>query len=100
MASQKLKETYPQARTRLFAEFRAMGCVVRDQLVVPQVELQCGETLMFHKRAVYTKSNNLSTWLDIRGMSAESLKYKTEKKRSLPAKEYFSEAGGTSNPIF
>jgi hypothetical protein len=93
------KETYPEARSRLFAEFRALGCRVKDQLVVPQVELPCGETLMFHKQAVHTKSDGLSTWLDIRGMSAESLKYKTEKKRTLSAKEYFSEAGGTSNPI-
>ena len=84
------KETYPEARSRLFAEFRAMGCTVKDQLVVPQVVLPCGETLMFHKQAVYTKSNNLSTWLDIRGMSAVTLKHKTEKVRSLSAKDYFA----------
>lgn len=84
------QETYPQARVRLFAEFRALGCNVKDQLVVPQVELPCGETLLFKAQAVYTKSNNLSTWLDIRGMSAESLKYKTEKRRFLSAKEYFA----------
>jgi hypothetical protein len=86
------KETYPEARTRLFAEFAAMGCNVKSHLIVPQVELPCGETLMFHKQAVYTKSNNLSTWLDIRGMSAVALKYRTEKKRiPLSAKEYFAD---------
>lgn len=84
------KETYPEARTRLFAEFRALGYKVKDQLIVPQVELPCGETLMFHKQAVYTKSNNLSTWLDIRGMPAQVLQYRTQKTRSMPAVQYFA----------
>ena len=86
----KPKETYQQARLRLFSEFRAKGYVVKDQLKVPQVELPCGETLMFHSQAVYTKSNNLSTWLDIRGMSADALEYKTKKTQvSIPAAAYF-----------
>ena len=84
------KETYPEARTRLFAEFRALGYNVKDTLKVPQVELPDGETLMFHSQAVYTKSNNLSTWLDIRGMSALTLERKTRKTQTaIPAALYF-----------
>lgn len=83
------QETYKQAQIRLFAEFKALGYVVKDQLVVPQVVLPCGETLLFKAQAVHTKSNGLSTWLDIRGMSARSLQYKTQKTRSMPAAEYF-----------
>ena len=83
-------ETYNEARVRLFTEFRALGYNVKDQLKVQQVELPCGETLMFHAQAVYTKSNNLSTWLDIRGMSAKSLEYKTRKTQAaIPATLYF-----------
>jgi hypothetical protein len=83
------QETYKQAQTRLFAEFKALGYTVKDHLVVPQVELPCGETLLFKTQAVYTKSNGLSTWLDIRVMSAAALQYKTQKTRSMPAANYF-----------
>lgn len=90
-------ETYKQAQVRLFAEFRTMGYTVKDQLVVPQVVLPCGEVLLFKTQAVYTKSNGLSTWLDIRGMSAVSLQYKTQKTRSSTAAQYF--APGSHIPI-
>jgi len=88
-------ETYKQAQARLFAEFKALGYVVKDQLVVPQVILPCGEVLLFKAQAVHTKSNGLSTWLDIRGMSAASLQYKTERKR-MSAKEYFAPEGAAN----
>jgi hypothetical protein len=77
------QETYEAAKKRLFAEFAAMGFRVKDYLIVEQVELPCGEVLLFKKRAVHTKSNGLSTWLDIRGMPATTLKHRTEKARSL-----------------
>lgn len=88
------QETYQAARSRILAEFTAMGTsypglVVKADLVVPQVVLPCGETLLFKAQAVHTKSNGLSTWLDIRGMSARSLQYKTQKTRSMQAAEYF-----------
>lgn len=90
-------ETYKQAQARLFAEFTALGYTVKAELVVPQVVLPCGETLMFKAQAVHTKSNGLSTWLDIRGMSAQSLQYKTEKKRTpMAAKEYFAPEGSAN----
>lgn len=73
------KETYKAAQSRLFAEFRDLGCTVKDQLVVPQVELPNGETLMFKSQAVHLKSNSLSTWLDIRNMSAQELAWRSVK---------------------
>jgi len=70
------KETYQAARNRLIQEFKDLGFVVKDTLKVPQVELPTGETLLFKAQAVYTKSNKLSLWVDIRGMSARQLAIK------------------------
>lgn len=69
------RETYPEARTRLFAEFRALDFEVKDKLKVPQVKLMGlhpdSRTLYFNAQSVYL--DDLSTHLDIRGMSADTL---------------------------
>jgi hypothetical protein len=68
------RETYSEARARIFRECRALGFIVKDTLKVPQVVLENTkwnkDTLFFHAQAVYL--NVHSTWLDIRGMSTDT----------------------------
>ncbi len=90
------RETYPQARQRLFAELRSLCFEVKDKLKVPQVtwhpayaarkdtsQAENFRTLVgvldkpesvrkiyFRPQAVYLDS--LSTNLDIRGMSCDT----------------------------
>lgn len=63
------KETYPEARLRLFAGLSAAGHTVKPALKVPQCKLSTGETVYFKAQAVYLESHSL--WIDIRGMSLE-----------------------------
>jgi hypothetical protein len=72
------RETYPQARERLFRELRALNFEVKDKLKVPQVAIHglytgsdTKRTLFFHAQAVYL--DDLSMFLDYRGMSADML---------------------------
>lgn len=86
------RETYPEARLRLFRELSALGFEVKVKdnrnfkpLKVPQVKItgllqsftqthtwaMGNRTLYFHAQAVYL--DDLSTGLDIRGMSADTL---------------------------
>jgi hypothetical protein len=67
------RETYPQARERLFRELRALSFEVKDKLKVPQVTWHRKEAvrrIYFHKQAVYLDS--LSMQIDIRGMSCDT----------------------------
>lgn len=64
------KETYPEARLRLFESLTQAGHAVKPALKVPQCQLSSGETLYFQKQAVYLEVHSL--WIDIRGMSLES----------------------------
>ncbi len=63
------KETYPEARLRLFAGLSAAGHTVKPGLKVPQCLMSTGETLYFRPQAVYLEAHSL--WIDIRGMSLE-----------------------------
>lgn len=69
------RETYPQARKRLFQELRALDFQVKDTLKVPQVILYTNKNrkdiLFFHTQAVYLNSHSL--FIDIRGMKADTL---------------------------
>lgn len=76
------RETYPEARERLFRELRALDYQVKDKLKVPQVRLTLTvpkmeyvdtitRTLYFLRQAVYL--DDLSMGIDIRGMSADTL---------------------------
>lgn len=74
------RETYSQAQARLFAELRALGFEVKDRLKVPQVKIHglyvgvesgATRTLFFRTQALYL--DDLSTFLDYRGMSADTL---------------------------
>ena len=65
------KETYPEARLRLFREFSEAGLTVKPTLKIPQVKLTTGHTLYFKAWAVYLEAHSL--WIDIRGMSANDV---------------------------
>ena len=74
------RETYPEARLRLFTEFSKLGFKVKPALKIPQVvihdlyvgvEAGATRTLFFHAQAVYL--DDLSMFLDYRGMSADTL---------------------------
>ncbi len=85
------RETYPQARERLFRELKSIGFEVKPNLKIPQVKIDSAKigkerftpngamitlygvnrTLYFHSQAIYL--DDLSTGLDIRGMSADTL---------------------------
>lgn len=64
------KETYIEARLRLFRELSAAGVEVRPALKVPQAKFPSGETVYFRPQAVYLEAHSL--WIDIRGLSLES----------------------------
>lgn len=63
------KETFYAAKTRLLTEFAALGYKTKPSLKVPQVVIDSEKTLFFKPQAIY--QNELSMWLDIRGMKAE-----------------------------
>lgn len=74
------RETYPQAQERLFRELRDLGFEVKDKLKIPQVKIHglyvgvesnATRTLFFHAQAIYL--DDLSMFLDYRGMSADML---------------------------
>ena len=64
------KETYPEARLRLFEGLSKAGVTVKPGLKIPQAKFPSGETVYFRKQAVYLEAHSL--WIDIRGMNLET----------------------------
>jgi hypothetical protein len=63
-------ETYANAQLRLLLELAKTGLVTKPTLKIPQVKLSSGESIYFHKQAVYLESHSL--FIDIRGMNLET----------------------------
>jgi hypothetical protein len=71
------KETYLQARERLFRELPAKGYRIvtynmARMLKTPYAIDPDGQRFDFHPQAVYDHDASLSLWMDIRGMSADA----------------------------
>ena len=66
------QETYKAARARLLLQLKDMGWTTKPSLVVPQaIDPTKSMHLFFHPQAVYLFKHSM--WIDIRGMTVETL---------------------------